>query len=489
MDICRRDFTRWMALGLPWRLRAASNRPKLLVLVLLEQFRGDPLDQFVAQFGQNGLRKLLYRGAHFPDCRHLASTFSGSTLATLATGAWPAQHGIVADSWFENGSVATASAESLLATTLVAQIAADPQQYRAYVIGNNATQASMFAGTSRARQFFRNGHGQFTTLGEPPKWMVEFNSARSVESWYNTKWMAIDAKSGAPPLRTLTYNPDRPSEFLTLFLGSPFGQETQFDFLATLIEEEKLGQQNTTDFVCLIAGATAVLGYETGAGGPLMQQLLLHLDRDMEILLNRLSKTPGEANFALVLAGAHGAPPMPAEDARARMMVKGEGVAQPIDKALSGANVGRVRKYIYPFLYLDPVLTRDPESVRIAAGRAAMAHPAVAGFYTAGGYCSTRDAWETRYRNSFHPKRSGDVMLSYRPEYVEFYGQGRGISYGSLYNYDSSVPLCFYGPQFHTGVFESSVQSVDVAPTIARLLGVAEPSSTTGRVLSEAFAA
>jgi arylsulfatase A-like enzyme len=78
-------------------------------------------------------------------------------------------------------------------------------------------------------------------------------------------------------------------------------------------------------------------------------------------------------------------------------------------------------------------------------------------------------------------------MLSYRPEYVEDYGQGSGISYGSLYNYDVRVPLCFYGPQFPARVFESPVQSVDVAPTLARAMGVAPPSSSDGRVLGEAF--
>ena len=97
-----------------------------------------------------------------------------------------------------------------------------------------------------------------------------------------------------------------------------------------------------------------------------------------------------------------------------------------------------------------------PEAVRLAAGRAALEHPAVAGYYTAGGHCSTTTTGGERFRNSFHPQRSGDVMLSYQPEYVEDYGQGRGISYGSLYNYDVRVPLCFYGPQFPAGVFESA---------------------------------
>jgi arylsulfatase A-like enzyme len=79
-------------------------------------------------------------------------------------------------------------------------------------------------------------------------------------------------------------------------------------------------------------------------------------------------------------------------------------------------------------------------------------------------------------------------MLAYHPEYIEDYGAGRGVSYGSLYNYDVRVPLFFYGPQFRAGVFEPPVESADVAPTLARAMGVAAPSSSSGRVLGEAFA-
>jgi arylsulfatase A-like enzyme len=116
-----------------------------------------------------------------------------------------------------------------------------------------------------------------------------------------------------------------------------------------------------------------------------------------------------------------------------------------------------------------------------------MEYPAVANYFTAGGACSTADEWQRRFRNSFHAKRSGDVMLSYRPEYVEDFGQGRGVSYGSLYNYDVRVPLFLYGPQFRPGVHEAPVESVDVAPTLARVMGVAMPSSSMGRVLGEAI--
>jgi len=330
--------------------------------------------------------------------------------------------------------------------------------------------------------------GRFTTLGEPQDWLVEFNNLKPVENAHNAPWMAIDARPGAPPMRTLTYDADHPEEFLRLYRSSPLAQQAQFELVRDLIEKERLGQGDGFDLVCLIAGAGAQLGFEVGGGSPLITQMVLQLDRHVEYLLERLKTTPGENAFNLVLAAGHGVPPEPYDVSRARMAVDGESVAQAVDRALLAAGSGRVAHYIYPFLYLDTSGFRDPEPVRILAARAALNHPAVAACYTAGGYCTVRDEFENRFRNSFHPKRSGDVMLAYLPGYVEDFGQGRGVSYGSLYSYDIRVPLCFYGPQFRTGVFESPVQSVDMAVTLARAIGVAPPDASVGRVLGEALA-
>ena len=435
-----------------------------------------------------GLRKLLYQGAHFPDCRHLASTFPASSIATLATGAWPSQHGIVAGTWFDTAAkkLVGASSEALLATTLCQQIARAGN--RVFVVSTDLSAASLFAGTPQAHLYWMDDNARFTTLGVPPDWLTTYNKAHSIETARNTKWMAVGARAGVPPLRILSYDPQNPREFLTLYKASYLCQDAQFDFLTELMTNERIGQGETQDFVCLLAGSSSLLGYEAGGSSPLMLQMALHLDLRLEALLTRLSTTPGENAFNLVLAGAHGAPPAPTADTRARMTVKGEPIAQAVEQALTATGSGHVVRYLYPFLYLDSSGFRDPEPVRLAAGRAALDLPPVAGYYTAGGACSTHDGWEVRFRNSFHPKRSGDVMLAYRPEYVEDWGPGRGISYGSLYDYDVRVPLCFYGPQFLPDVFESPVESVDLAPTLARVMGVPLPSSTAGRVLGEAFA-
>ncbi|MBZ5581878.1 MAG: alkaline phosphatase family protein [Acidobacteriia bacterium] len=488
MDICRRQFSAWVLAGLAGRVLAAGPRSKLLVLVLLEQFRPDVLESLIPQFGSAGFRRLLEKSAYFPDCRHLASTFSSSAIATLATGTWPAQHGIVADRWFDRASrkPVLASDEALLATTLAAQAARDASS-RVFVVSMDQAQARLFAGTRRARVFWMNQRGEFVTGSDWPDWLTDFNRVKPVENLHDAPWMALAARPGAPPLRTLRFDPDKPEQFLTLYKSSPFGQEAQFAFLGELITRERLGQGEGLDFICLLAGSSALLGYETGGFSPLMEQLMLKLDLHLQYLLDTLAKSPGENAFDLALVGAHGAPPAPEENAYARMAVNGEALAQAIEKSLAAGAGSHVEKYLYPFLYLDANAFRDPEPARLAAARAALQNAAVADYYTAGGAASTRDEWQRRFRNSFHPRRSGDVMLSYRPEYVEDYGKGRGISYGSLYNYDVSVPLFLYGPHFRAGSFGSPVESVDVAPTLAHVMGVAAPSSATGRILGEAL--
>jgi hypothetical protein len=330
--------------------------------------------------------------------------------------------------------------------------------------------------------------GGFATRGTEPDWLTNYNRLKPLENLHNAPWLAVGAGPDAPPLRTLTFDGARPQDFSALYKASPFAQAAQLEFAAELLSRERLGQTGSFDFLCLISNSAALLGYESGARSPLMQQITLQLDRQLEFFLGQLDRAPGMGAYNFVLSGAHGAPPAPTTETRQRLAVNGELLAQAIQQKLALGGNGRVLKYLYPFLYLDTNGFAAPELSRIAAGRAALEQSAVAAYFTAGGDCSIHDDWERRFRNSFYPTRAGDVMLSYHPEYVEEFGAGRGISYGSLYNYDVRTPLCLYGPQFRARSIEDPVESVDLVPTLARAIGVEVPSSSTGRVLGEAFA-
>src|SRR5579863_6070091 len=123
MDICRRQFGACVLSAIAGKAVAASSRPKLTVLAIVEQLRADALDAAWPLLSAGGFRRLAEKSAWFTGCRHLSSTFSASGLTNLATGTWPAQHGIVADSWWDYAAHAPvrASDEALLATTLAAQ--------------------------------------------------------------------------------------------------------------------------------------------------------------------------------------------------------------------------------------------------------------------------------------------------------------------------------------------------------------------------------
>ena len=220
-----------------------------------------------------------------------------------------------------------------------------------------------------------------------------------------------------------------------------------------------------------------------------MEQMTLQLDR----IWKRSAPTRGAPGRGQFQPGADGRSRRAARASaasRARMAVRGEAIAQSGDRAAARRRQpGRVEKYVYPFLYLDTSGSRDPEEVRLAAARAAMRQPAVAGYYTAGGACSMHDDWERRFRNSFHPKRSGDVMLSYQPEYVEDFGSGRGISYGSLYNYDvSRAAVLLRSAIPRRRLRERRWNRWTWRRRWRASSGVAAPSSSTGRVLAEALA-
>ena len=188
----------------------------------------------------------------------------------------------------------------------------------------------------------------------------------------------------------------------------------------------------------------------------------------------------------MVFTAAHGGPRSRRPCSRAA--VSGEALVRTIEKALVDRfKTSPSERYVYPFLYLRSPATLDRRQVRAAAAQAAMQVPGVAGYFTADGDCSHGGEWLRRFRNSFHALRSGDLMLSYAAGWVEDFGAGRGVSYGSLYNYDSRVPLMFYGGAFRSRTFEAPCEAMDVAPTMARLAGVAYPSSSIGRVLGEAF--
>ena len=94
------------------------------------------------------------------------------------------------------------------------------------------------------------------------------------------------------------------------------------------------------------------------------------------------------------------------------------------------------------------------------------------------------DKFSIRVRNGFYPTRSGDIFLI--PDAYWIF-EARGASHGTLFNYDTHVPVFMMGPGINPGIYDQAIAVEDIAPTLATMLEVEIPSGSMGRVLTEVF--
>ncbi len=472
----------------------ASSFPRqsLLIVLVAEQFRADYLTSCFKWFRNSGFKKLMEEGVYFTECQAASAAFSSSGLATIATGTIPGSHGVVAERWFDlslNQPV-TATGANLLAGTFAEEVLAADARNRVFAVSLSEPHSGLLTGRAASTNFALDNQGRWaSTRGASPSWFPAFQNANAPERYRNVRWGAINAHAGAPPMRTLSYDPGRPDEFLSLFHASPYSQYMQFELLREMVQRENLGRGPGLDCVFVSLDSLGALTYQTGAHSPLVTDMVANFDRQIGGLLSFLQNRPGPANYQVAFTGCHGAPLLQSPV----KSIAGDEMAHSMDRALAARYGERhlLRAYLYPFAYLDTEKLRsakvNPREARELAGQAAVATGKANAYYTADGDCSHAGEWQRRLSNSFHSSRSGDLILSYPPGFVEDYGTGPAISYGSIYNYDVRVPLIFFGPQLLPGVVDSAVELADIAPTLSRAVGIAEPSSSTGRVLTQAL--
>jgi hypothetical protein len=466
----------------------AAARPKLLVWIIAEQFRPDYLDDLWPSLAPGGFRRLIEGGSYFPNCQFDAEAFTESGLATLLTGAWPSLHGIVAGRWMQPGATepGTATTGALEAGTLFDGALAT-EANRVFTIASGAG-AALLGGCNSTLAFIfgeSGGTGYRVTPGAgAPDWFRSFEESNAPAKWLGAPWLPVD---GSKPLRVLDAK-----DFSALYSASPFALANQFALAREVILQEHLGTSGGLDIVTLLAGSFGALGLETGASSPLMRDMVLHGDQQIASLLDLLDSRVGKGNYAMAFTATHGLD----EKSPRRRGVDGKAIADAVQARMASildsgaARRNYVEAYIYPFLVLNRKSLRaanvDPSAARRIAAQAAMDTGKIAGYYTADGESSFNGPWRDRFVNSFFAGRSGDVTLSYPAHHDE---AADVVASGSVYNYDTRVPLILYGPGFHVRTMEDTVAAIDVAPTLARSFGLSLPASATGRVLGEAMAA
>jgi predicted AlkP superfamily pyrophosphatase or phosphodiesterase len=510
-------------LPVPGFASAYNGHPKLVVIIVIDQFRGDYLERYRDRFGDSGFKLLLDHGAYFPNCNYnYANTRTAPGHSTLYTGAYSNGHGIAANEWWDQKKKKMVTSVEDDDTKMVgvpdAKSGASPHNLMADTIGDElklATQGSArvfgislkdraailpagFAGNAAYWIDPRSGVWVTSTYyrDDLPKWVQDFNSSRPAKYW-DRDWKGAQ---GTVLASTAHRKGKDGSEagFYEVVGSTAFANEYELEFAKELVVYENVGRGPATDLLAISLSPNDILGHRVGPDSPEMAQMALDLDHELADFFNFLGHQIGLANVWIALSADHGVSSLP--DAVKKLHIPAENLgAAKIEEQINAAitarfSAGHPATYVrldYPLAWLDQETFGNAhvrESDAEAAVGEAMKQAGMRGYYTKS-QLAQGDAPNTplgrKYLNSYSPE-AGWYVMGIPGIYTV--GPGKGTDHTSPYNYDTHVPLAFYGLPFRAGTYRTSVEPIDMVPTLTSLLGINAPTHSVGRVLTEAIA-
>jgi predicted AlkP superfamily pyrophosphatase or phosphodiesterase len=488
---------------------AQSPKPKLVVAIVVDQFRYDYLTRFRAGYN-GGLEELLTKGAVFTNARYIHfPTVTAVGHSTFLSGALPALSGIVANEWYDRelkknvtsvsdpketllgASGEASSPRRLLTSTVGDEMRTVNPNVKVIGISLKDRAAILPAGhMANGAYWFDNKSGGFVSstfyFKELPAWVKDFNGSRPADKYAGSEWMGKKFAEAGEKL----------NESLA---ASPWGNELIEAFTEHAVESEQLGKRGLTDLLTVSFSSNDYVGHAVGPDDPQVQDMAIRTDILFRKLFAFLDKQVGMKDVLVVFTADHGVAPAP-EVSMARKIEAGRIATGTVDKAVESAlekkfgegkwieKVAESGSMLYLNLALIHEKNLDRAQVDNAAADAARSVAHVFRAYTreqimnngAGTDISGRDV-----ANGFFPPRGGDVIVIQEPYWL--FGGTSGTSHGTPFGYDTHVPVIFMGPGIKPGKYHDSIAVNDIAPTLATLLSVEIPSGAAGRVLAEMF--
>jgi len=492
-----------------------------VVAIVIDQFRYDYLLRFRSDY-DSGLARVLEKGAVFTDAHYLhAATVTAVGHSTFLTGAPPSVSGIIANEWYERETGKSVTSVSDPATKLVGGVPNAPgSSPRRLLVSTVPDEVKMQGAESRtigvsikdrsailpaghmadAAYWYDSESGNCVTStyyrAELPDWVRKLNAEHTARRYIGARWLPFDAKDeSAPPFCIMAAGASVRN--CGRLEATPWANEMIEDFAERAVAAENLGHHAGVDFLAVSFSANDYVGHAVGPDDPAVRDISIRTDRLLGKLFDFVEQQEGAGNTLVVLTADHGVAPVP-EINQARHMPGGRLNAQTVTGKIvdaltkrfgPGAWVIPASPATMPYLNLDLVGARklnlaDVERVAAAAA-AGVDH--IARVYTAQELRSgavPQDAISRAFSLSFYGPRSGDLFILQEPYYLF---DATGTSHGTPYMYDNEVPVLFWGPGIKPGTYAGNIAVNDIAPTLAALLGTAQPSGSIGRVLSEMF--
>ncbi len=533
---------------LPAKPAGSPAKPRLVVLLVVDQMRADYIEKFRAQW-TGGMKRLVAEGAWFRDAAYpYAATETCVGHATISTGSFPSVHGMISNEWWdrETQKNVTCTADSKVknigyagasvsggdsAAKLLVPAFADELKFQS----GAGTRVVTFSLKARAaiplggRQgdavtWFDPEVGAWTTSSAYPvaAFVDEYAKAHPVVSDFGKTWALLlpssaylynETATGAippaglgaafpHPLRGKPDSTGPDSVFYDQWQTSSYADTYLAQLAEIAVDKLGLGKHAGTDFLGVSFSSVDYVGHAFGPRSWAIQDVLARLDRDLGKLFARLDQKVGKGNYIVAFTADHGVVPIP-EDLLKTGMDAGwlnlEAVKEQIEKALARFNyvkpviaqVGAGDIYFTPGTY--DKLKADPVALR-AVLDAVQNVPGVAHVYRAE-ELEDRPATKSPIRSaeatSFFKPRSGDLMIVPKPFWpwdssTPGTPRGYGTTHGTPYFYDQRVPVILMGYGIQPGEYYSAITPADIAPTLASLCGITL-APRDGRVLAEAL--
>ena len=480
--------------------------PKLLVLVVADQFRGDYLDRF-APLWSGGVRRLLDQGVVFADAHHEhAITHTAAGHASLVTGCHPRRHGIISNYW--DDPVARrrvysvedpkhgVSPANMLVPTLGDWLKKRSRKSRVFAVSGKDRSAVLMAGHDADAAFwYKDGEWQSNGYYRRANanWVDEFNDSRLADEQFGNAWQPLPvaaeqlAAAGVeefdrgPLNHGFPHVPGGPSvapseSFYRQLAWSPWLDEYLARFAERLIVEERLGEDGWTDLLALSFSALDSAGHDYGPDSPEVLDVLLRFDRRLGELLEFLDQRIGLANVVVALSSDHGVAPAPEVGGSGGRRLAAEDVLcfQRVNGRLAGQFGDGQWLLNGPFLNPETIAELGVERDRVEdeAVRLIAACPGVARVWRRAELGPDAEPSARLFANAFHAERSPDLMIEFEPYFMPTFST---VTHGSSHRYDTHVPLILLAPGLGPLRDEAPAATVDLAPTLAALAGLPAP--------------
>jgi predicted AlkP superfamily pyrophosphatase or phosphodiesterase len=534
------------ALATPALVRA-DGAPRLVVFISIDQMRGDYITTYGSQWS-HGLKRLTDDGALFMQGAYpYANTVTCAGHATMATGAFPLTHGMIANEWYDRQAgkrVACTdddtvtpisfgkpvsgvgnSAKRLLAPTFSDELRAGaPRPPKIVSLSMKPRSAIDLAGHQGDIVIWyspASGWLSSSAYGEKSPLIEKFIADNPMEREFTQTWTKM------LPEKSYLYVDDGVAEFpfngwTNLFphpitVGADDKQKaerweiTPFAdaYLARMgiaaLQEMKLGQTPGTDYLAIGFSGLDRVGHGFGPRSHEVQDLLANLDKTVGLLLDAIDQRVGKGNYVVALTGDHGVSPIPEQlvtmgfDAGRISMAPTtkkieELLTQKYGTPKADAKSGKEGKYIADqsagYLYFAAGvydrLKADPETLH-AVTELIVQTPGIARVLRSEQLrdtIATDDPIVRSARLSYRADRSGDLYIVPKPYWQS---GAAGTTHGTPYKYDQRVPVLLFGAGVKPGKYWGPATPADLAPTLAAICRVTM-SRPDGRVLAEALA-